>query len=222
MEEEYPLMKWLNDDCTLNLTDMVHIEGHPDIETTRKALLSCSKTKARFAVGTHIIIIIVMIALAAGAVIEWTTSLIICAIVSVSAVVSYFMILSGPWSKVAIYNNEVKELTKTFGSIYRTDEGTSRNNWDYWKKDIKKYQDAKEESMKREINKERNEALRNGPSQTSTSSTTGTAAALGVGALLGNMFSGKRGGDDDELNDYELNDAEPDGATSGGANIHGF
>jgi hypothetical protein len=40
--EESALMKWLNNDCTANLTDLVHIEGHPAVKETKKSLLSCA------------------------------------------------------------------------------------------------------------------------------------------------------------------------------------
>jgi ABC-type multidrug transport system fused ATPase/permease subunit len=200
--EESSLLKWLNPDCTANLTDMVHIEGHPAIEPMQKSLTSCAKTKAMITIGVHIIIIIVLLALATGAVISWITSLIICGVVAVIAGLSYSMTLYGPWSNLTMYNNEVKELTRTFGSLYTKKDGSLRNTWEDWRGDIGEYERAKEKAMTRSIDKERNAAIRGDPNQKS-SSTAETLAAIGLGSLLGSSFN-KRGGEDDgeELSEF--------------------
>jgi sensor histidine kinase YesM len=201
-QEESNLLKYLNPDCIPNTTDMIHVDGHPAVFETRKTLVSCSKTKALFAVGVHVIIIIILVVVTATGIISTMTAIIIISIVAVSAIVSYFITISGPWSSLVKYNNEVKELTASFRALY----GENKKDWSDWSSDEQAYINAKEKAMSREIDKDRNVALSN---QNRQPSMTENLASKGISSLFSRITNNKQKG-----GDYDGDDNNVD--------IHGF
>lgn len=184
LQENSSFIQYQNNDCSLDASTAFEMEGHPNLNETRRAIQSCSATKAFWGVamyaGLCVVFIIIMVALLVNQSEEWWIAGLVSVFFGGSAAFTYWWTMSGWNSDISIFNNKVREFTKIANQ--KKINHSSAN-----------YEDVKKEWLTRDdmqtstqVQIDRN-AIMQGDSRTS-------AAAMGVGlGAIASMF--RKGGE---------------------------